>query len=73
MTAIHPTHLLAPATRFERLLLHTAATLDHVVAVRLERRATGAQAAPRRAAVTDSALDVRANATLLAPVANQLR
>ena len=72
MTAIHASHALAPATPFERLLLRTAAQLDHVVAVRLERRVTGA-AAPGRTVAPASALDVRASSTLLAPVGNQLR
>ncbi len=84
MTAIHVSHLLAPATTFERLLLRTAAQLDHVVAVRVERRAKGI-AAPGRAvapassprsticARPSSALDVHASSTLLAPVSNQLR
>lgn len=72
MTAIHVSHLLAPATTFERLLLRTAAQLDHVVAVRVERRAKGV-AAPGRAVAPASALDVHASSTLLAPVSNQLR
>ncbi|WP_439592605.1 hypothetical protein [Microbacterium sp.] len=72
MTAIHAPRLLAPATPFERFLLGTAARLDRIVAARLERRAARAVAV-RRDPASDAALDVRARATLLAPVANQLR
>jgi len=67
MTAIHTPHVLSPATRFERFLLRTAAQLDHVVAVRLERRAVRA-AAVGRVADPASALDVHARAALHAPV-----
>lgn len=72
MTTIDIPSYLTHATGFERMLIRVAATLDHVVAVRLERRAAGA-GAPSRAAAPASALDVRASSTLLAPVANQLR
>ncbi|MET0261204.1 MAG: hypothetical protein ABW227_08935 [Gaiellaceae bacterium] len=72
MTAIHAPRLLSPATPFERFLLDTAARLDRIVATRLERRAARPTPA-RQASPSDAALDIRARATLLAPVANQLR
>ncbi|GAA1913015.1 hypothetical protein GCM10009775_02030 [Microbacterium aoyamense] len=72
MTAIHAPRLLSPATPFERFLLATAARLDRIVAVRLERRAARTSSV-RRDLSSDAALGVRARATLLAPVANQLR
>lgn len=71
MTAIHATHPLSPVTPFERMLLRTAAVLDHAVSVRLERRAAGP--AISRVPAAGAALDIRATATLWAPVANQLR
>ncbi len=67
MTAIDTRWALTRATRFERVLLRTAAQLDRVVAHRLERRATRT-AASVRTTESASALDVRARATLHAPI-----
>ncbi|GAA2991535.1 hypothetical protein JOD63_001198 [Microbacterium terrae] len=52
-------------TRFERTLLTTAAFLDHVVAVRVERRAA---TRPIRSAVAGDATDARTTAQALASI-----
>lgn len=61
MTAIHAPRTISPATSFERLLLRTAAALDDVVRVRLERRAArGARPVPPQVAAVDARTDAQA-------------
>ncbi|MET0735960.1 MAG: hypothetical protein ABWY55_10030 [Microbacterium sp.] len=62
MTAIHAPRTLSRTTRFERILLQTAAGLDHLVAERLERRSARA---PRPVSPQAVATDARADALAL--------